>query len=492
MFWPLLLGALAFLVVLAAGAVQIGPDSYLHVGVGRWILSHGHVPTHDPFSFTRHGVPWVAQEWGAEVLMAALFSCTGWSGLVFSVAALFGLTVAQLTSFLCPRMGALRAVCLSLLSAWMMHSYIMVRPEEIVWPLMALWVGMLIDASEKSRAPSRWLWVVMFLWANLHGSFILGLGLALVIAVEAIFNAPEQRNRLAWQWTVFLVGAVGCALANPQGWKLLAFPFHLLGMRVLDRWTEWMPPDLQRPQVLYVWLSVVIGLSFAGRIKLPILRAILLIGLILFALQHVRNISLLGLIGCFLLAAPLGTLWRDASLVGRHVSVADAGSGGRVSLRKFSASIATLLLVVGLGLAVVNVRKPRPILMFTPATGLNVLLSERPHARILNDSVFGGYLIYRGIPVFVDSRVTVYGDAFIGRYLDALEMIPGEAMGALLDKYRINAVLIAPGWPVARFLDRLPRWKKIYVGKVAVVYVLRGASRRASAGAEALRARNAA
>lgn len=471
--WAMLLGAAAFLLALSSGAIRLDADTYWQVVTGHWIVTHGYVPTHDIFSFTRHGARWIAQEWGAELLAGCLYGLTGWSGLALLAAMSFGLTIAYLARFLLRRMEPLHAVALTTLAGCMMLNYMIVRPHELAWPLTALWVGTLLESSEGSRAPPAWLLVVMLAWANLHGSFILGLALMLVIGFEAVIEAKGQWRRTARRWGVFSVAAFGCALLNPQGWRLLVFPFHLLGMQVLARLNEWKPVNLQHPQVFGLWLLAVFGLAFAGRFKLPFVRSVLLIGLIFFALQHVRNVSLLGLISPFLIATPLAALWRREPPSARDARALDrafrslAAPGGRAAL------CATIVLAGALGIAVVSVRRPGPAAMATPEAALDALLARRPDARILNDAEFGGYLIFRGVPVFVDPRMAMYGDAFLQRYFDALQLRPGGHLNALVRKYRINAILILPGWPVERLLDRSPEWTRIYQDKVAVAYVRR-------------------
>jgi hypothetical protein len=49
-------------------------------------------------------------------------------------------------------------------------------------------------------------------------------------------------------------------------------------------------------------------------------------------------------------------------------------------------------------------------------------LQERKANRILNDYYFGGYLIFQGIPVFIDARAELYGPAFLTRYLRAISL----------------------------------------------------------------------
>ncbi len=472
--WPLLLGAAAFVLALVSGAVRFDPDTYWQIVTGRWILAHGYVPTHDLFSFTRHGVRWIAQEWGAELWVAALYGLAGWPGLTLLAALSFGLTIAYLTRFLLARMEPLHAVLLAVLAGCMMFDYIIVRPHELAWPLTALWVGMLIESNEAGRAPPWWLLGVMLLWANVHASFILGLGVAVVLGVEAVAAAGERRRTLSARWMLFIVAAFGCALLNPQGWRLLVFPFHLLGMPVLSRLTEWQPPDLQRLQPLDVWLVAVLGLAFAGRFRLPFWRSLLLIGLMFFALAHWRNVSLLGLISPFLIATPLAAQWRRAPAHGQDAQALDRAFGALAAPASHRALAAAIVLSGALGIAVVAAQKPRPSAEYTPRAALDALLAVRPRARILDDAEFGGYLIFRGIPTFVDPRASVFGEAFLHRYFQALELAPGGDFSGLLKKYRIDAVLLRPAWPAVRLLERLPDWEQVYAGRRAVAYVRRG------------------
>ena len=50
------------------------------------------------------------------------------------------------------------------------------------------------------------------------------------------------------------------------------------------------------------------------------------------------------------------------------------------------------------------------------------MLKERNAKRILNDLPFGGYLIWRQMPVFVDGRAELYGEAFEMAYYRALQL----------------------------------------------------------------------
>jgi len=54
----------------------------------------------------------------------------------------------------------------------------------------------LVTARSEDRAPPLWLVPLMTLWANLHSSDIFGLGLAALLAGEALLAARDRRARL--------------------------------------------------------------------------------------------------------------------------------------------------------------------------------------------------------------------------------------------------------------------------------------------------------
>jgi hypothetical protein len=90
---------------------------------------------------------------------------------------------------------------------------------------------------------------------------------------------------------------------------------------------------------------------------------------------------------------------------------------------------------------------------------------------MLNDYVFGGYLIW-ALPqekVFIDGRADVFDWTGIfpeyGRWATL-----AEDPKALLDKYRIRFCLFPTNSPMLHVLAYLPGWGKVYSDDVAVIY----------------------
>ena len=475
--WPLLVGVAALLIPTLLGVrVLSDPDTYWHIAAGRWMVKHGSIPTHDPFSFSMPGVFWLAHEWGAELLIFSMYRLAGWQSLVLLVAVCFSLTLSYLTRFLLARMRAPHALLLTGVAGFHLLPNLLARPHVLVWPLTAVWVGTLVQSSEGRRVPPWWLLVVLLLWANLHASFIIGLGFAAALAVESVLTAGEARLHITKGWALFILASVACVLLNPQGYHAILFPFDLMRMEtVLATINEWRPPNFPGPQLLDLWLLLTAGLAFSGRVRLSWIRLALVIGLTDMAQQHQRNIALLGLIAPLLLALAAGMRWRATPRSGNDAVALDrwlralAAPARRLSLC-LSIAIAAFVAVTS-----VRILNPQPAALVTPRVALDALLATGTQGPILNGYGFGGYLIFRGIPVFIDGRADMYGDAFVRENFQALWLAAedGPDLVNLLGRYHVNATLLSPNTPALKLLDRLPQWRRVYSDKIAVVHVRR-------------------
>ena len=93
MFLAIALPVLATLI----GSLATVDLTYL-IRAGNEIFATGAIPNADTWTFTAAGLPWVDQQWGAEVILAAVYNVAGWTGLVLVravlVAIIFGCVYA--------------------------------------------------------------------------------------------------------------------------------------------------------------------------------------------------------------------------------------------------------------------------------------------------------------------------------------------------------------------------------------------------------------
>jgi len=110
----------------------------------------------------------------------------------------------------------------------------------------------------------------------------------------------------------------------------------------------------------------------------------------------------------------------------------------------------------------------------TPEAAMQAAMQAGATGPIFNSYHFGGYLIYRGVPVFIDGRADMYGDALTKRYVDAIQLRDTQDLPRLLDDYNIGWTLLNPGTPALALLDRLPGWRRVYMDAAAVAHIRDG------------------
>jgi hypothetical protein len=469
---PLIFGLGLYALIAGHGeAVLHDPDTELHIAVGRWIIAHRAAPHHGIFSGTMADAPWVAHEWLGEVVLAWLFDTFGWAGLVAVTAFCAAAAVAMLLRQLLCSFVPVHAMITTALAVTLVIPHVLARPHIFTLPILVAWAAGLVRARSENRAPAARLASMMVLWANLHGGYLFGLGLMGLLAAEAVLLAPDwrTRRRAAGRWGFFGVLAVGAALLTPYGVAGLLLPFRLTGMSfAMGQLVEWRSPDFQSFEPLELWLAVVLFAGFALGWRLPPTRLLMLLLLLHMALQHRRHGELVGLVAPLLLAPALAPQLR-ALTAGRSAGPVDrclAELAKPASLRGVALAGAVL---VAVSAAVLHGAATRSDVAM-PAAALAAVEAAHVTGPVLNDYGFGGYLIFAGIPPFIDGRAELYGDEFIKRYVQAM-LLESDQLPKLLDQYGIVWTLIAPERPAALLLDHLPGWRRLYADDVAVVHV---------------------
>ena len=470
---PLLVALAAFVTVLANASGLLGdPDTYWHIVVGRWILTHHAVPHINFLSYSLPGAPWVPHEWLAETVFGAVYDWLSWNGLVLVTALSLAGTLAILTRALLHWLEPVHALAAAMAAWGLVLAHVLARPHILTLPIMVLWFTALVEARERDRAPPLWVAALMTPWANLHGGYVLGLAFAALFAGEALLMAPNRAARIAVvkRWGAFGVLSLAAALLTPNGLVGLWLPFHLLNMKfALSVLVEWQSPDFQTIQPLEIWLMVGLALALGFGVKLPPTRIAMLLLLVHMSLAHRRHADVLALVAPLILAPAVGEFIRKRSHR-RHAAALDSAFtdlAGGASLR--GAAIVGLIVVALAALFVQQplVRKPDP---YTPAAALKFAGAHDLIGPVFNEYGFGGYLIFNGIKPFIDGRAEMYGDDFVKRYVEATRGVTDE-LPAMLDQYHVTWTLFAVKSPAATLMDHLAGWKRVYADNTAIIHV---------------------
>jgi hypothetical protein len=439
-----------------------------HLAAGDLIRDRGSIPFQDPWSFTLGDKQWYNLSWLWDVTASVIFQYTGFSGLVFFVVLCGAVIVGYLASACLSTGASVIAVCISVFSACLLYPTYATPPNVYLAaaPNTATMLFCVVFFAECLKR-TRWflLPVMMALWVNLHGGFLLG------FLIIGIFGGAALLRRDWASFKIYCLAAAGCFVAifvNPYGWHIYDGLTATLGHFVQANITEWqsyyqnmsLPGSI--PGIVYILIFIGFELRDRGSCSVP-LEARLLSWLFLFlGLYQFRYMSFFFIFSTIPLA-----LHIDRLLPKR--------------LNHFE--VQKTLLVAGL---VGACALPLTFMQIKPALGLPEMISEQDalylrthlsHARVLNHWNVGGLLIFRmrgAVPVFVDGRgATAYPDELLRDYFKLVEWEINQAdWDMVLEKYHIEAVLwVKAHEQLRRFLVDKRGWKEEYAGAYETVYV---------------------
>jgi hypothetical protein len=478
--WPTIIFLAALLRVGAPQALLNDPDTYLHIAAGRWMLAHRALPFHDPFSHSLASASWVPHEWLAEIALAGAFGLAGWSGVLLITALGFAAAMALLTRFLLRRGDPFVPLVLAISSLGLVVPHLLARPHILALPLMVVWCGELIAARDDNRMPTFWLLPIMAVWANLHAGFMFGLALAAFLGVEALLwpaTAGSGRSN-AKHWGLFVCAAILFGLATPNGVAGLVQPFRLVTMPSLQTAViEWRAPRLPDAPMLEFWVLGALSAGLAFGLRLPLPRLLLVAGLLYLALGHARHADLLAVV------APLAVTASLVPQVAARLRAVPTSTLTQIFKRMAMpcaprASASALAVALGalacLPIALCPTERAKD--PATPAAALAAAGAMGVSGPVFNEFGFGGYLIFKGVPTFIDGRMELYGNEFLDRYL-AAQRGAQPALSELLDRYHIAWTFLSPDAGAVMQLDQLPGWRRAYADDQAVIHVRDGGPR---------------
>ena len=410
------------------------------------------------------GTPWIAKEWLSQVVFALADRAGGWP----AVALLAALSVATAFTLLArealARLTPLTVLILCGAVFPLVAGHVIARPHVLAWAPMVAVAIVLMRAAEDTRAPSWLALPLMTLWANLHGSFLLGLALVPVFAADALTRAePAVRTRLALGWAAFGLAAALATLIHPYGFGVWAAALSVLGLDGAGLGiAEWKAADFSRLGAMEVaLLAGLAALATTGR-RVPLARLLLILGLAHLALAHVRHMAVFGFLAALVLIEPMSA---PAPNAGEGTTARDAGHRPRLfaPLACLAAAIAIVAAFLRPDVAPDAANRPTAALAAARAAGVT--------GNVVNEYGFGGWLITQGVPTFLDGRTELYGAPRVAEWRDAASLADLAAFDRIFADPRVGWTLLPPGLPAVALLDRTPGWKRLHTDGIAVVHV---------------------
>lgn len=475
---PLYAAILLFIASLQGAALWTA-DAFWQEKTGEWILAHGQVPHIDVFSGTARGTPWVVQEWLANTLLAALNHIDHVLPFVlmtFVIDATCLLMYARARSANANPQWALIVTAIAIIGF-----------GSFFWMRMFWWSYLLLNLTlwlleDYQRTPSRRILLLiplMALWTNLHSGVILGI---LVIVMFWLTTHPRiaatinrtghlhahALSKTGWSRLV-LVGALAIAatLATPNGVDQLTYSLvNGTDPDQINQIDEWLSPNFHNQQgaKFGLFMAAMLALLFTRR-HIPVEAALLLLGFGAMAFYELRNIPIL----VVALAPLVAATFVDLPDQNRWIHTRALQLLPHIAW--WRAGVALLCLAL-LGGTVWQTRQHYDTYggeNYYPMAAVDYLVEHPIPGQIFNDYVFGGYLIYRGIPPFVDGRSDLYVKTNIFR--DYLDVSNGSVdPDPIFRKYHVTHVLIKPDSYLASELMQRG-WTTLYSDGMAVILV---------------------
>ena len=246
-FLPALVGmALVGLVALVAAPAAVVSDTWLALVSGREIVQHG-LPSHDHLTVLARDRRWVDQEWLGQLALYGVWRIGGLGGVsafaTGTVLFAYGLpTVAAARTAVNPSIP----VFLPLLAIGAGAFALQPRPQTLALAAYSLVLYLLLTDLAGTRRRTFLVFPILAVWANVHGSVVLG---ALLVVIYALCLLARSVRRRA----ILFLAAPACVFASPYA---LSLPHYYRAM-LLD-------PPFRRLGIAPEWQPAGVSALFAG------------------------------------------------------------------------------------------------------------------------------------------------------------------------------------------------------------------------------------
>ena len=417
------------------------PDTWWHLRLGDDIWRTWNLTNPAPWTrfATQH---WVTTQWLPEVVASRFEHLFGLPGVVWLVCAGF-VSITAVLYLVCRREADVLAAAIATGIGLLGMSATMTPRPQLVSFILLLIVTSAWLRTAKDLRPRWWLIPVSWLWACSHGMWFSGIAVGAVVAIGLILDR-RTRGRMTLKMLAIPVSSLLVAAMTPVGPQLLLSPIAVGG--ITQYITEWAPPSIHNlsPAATAVMIAVV-AITWARGRQIAWTNIGLLLVATCWALLSARTVTLGAAMTAPLMAAALQSLLRHPTPRMSRLELAALTSGVVACL-----AVVTLLLPDSVG---------------TPANvpnALNTALDRLPaHTVIFNDSVLGGWLLWRHptLEPVIDGRAEAFPKSQFEGYITTSQVSAGWQ--GFPETTNSTYALVAQGSPLATALDQRLHWRSL-------------------------------
>jgi hypothetical protein len=462
-------------------------DVWGHLAYGRLIDKTRPLPLTEPLMPLSRDVPFVDTAWISQIIGFRAFQSFGIPAIQF----LYAASISVCLSLLVWRMYRQTGNALFCMVGGGLFCWVNWQQLSIVRPQLAgLVCFVLLFVLLCGQSWRRMYWIVLpavfALWANLHGSFPVGLAVLACFCIGRTGDVLLETKRFSAvmgdiQIRRYLLLSLLCAVAvlmNPYGTRLYTEVLTVASHPNLVDLVDWQPLSLkmQQGQAAAVAAMLVMIVYWFSPRRISIVEALLLIGLGAGCLWASRMLLWWASVAVYCFVLHGSAVWNrmsDNKYPRQH-------STGNSTWTVVTAGLVwTFLALTPWGMS--HLYGPRDasesrssLSMLTPIDAVRYLNQFSPEGLIFNSYEWGDYLLWAGpesLNVFVASHAHLIPQDVWRNYLRVIHV--KSDWSEILDRYHINTVIINSLDQAALFaeLNRDANWHVAYDDGFAVVFV---------------------
>ena len=530
---------LIILLAFAISPVTMQNDTYYTIKIGEEIIQNG-IDMQDHFSW-HENLPYTYPHWLYDVMIYLIYSFSGFAGIYIStvvLSSILGVLVYYINNKLSK--NNFISLIVTLLVLYLLKDFIAARAQLVTFILFTLtifFIEMFINTKKKRYLIP--LIIIPILIANLHvavwpfyfilflpyiaewiACFMIELNIIVRIKIlivklkeqltnkaekitmlnkkeenllrelnEDKINLQERREKpyrikidknksIKWIIIIFII-TIFTGLLTPLGDVPYTYLAKTMQGNTTENISEHLPLVLINNKNIMIVITMFLAILIFTDTKIKLRDLFMLIGLVLLSFMSRRQTSMLILIGNFIFV----------KLVVQMVNKYDNKTYKKI--QKFMTGILgqaiSVILILCISLLML---KPKMNDKFVdensyPVKACDFILENLDvnNIKLYNEYNYGSYLIYRGIPVFIDSRADLYSPEFNGTkneekkyegrdiFSDFLNISNiGTFYESKFREYGITHVMMGKNTKLNLLISREDNYKLLYQDNNFVIY----------------------
>lgn len=462
-------------------------DTFYSIAIGKHISECG-IDNADAFSW--HNLAYTYPHWLYDLGISVLYNLAGMNGIYLStiiLSCILGITIYfvgrkitknEITSFVS-----------TIATMVILRAFITARAQLvtfILFTLQVLFIELFIQSdTNKSKVLNVIaLFAIGVFIANIHTAvwpffFVLfmpyiGEYIVSVLVPEKIETILERivlsRNNNQKFLILVMIICIFSGLLTPIG----DAPYTYLYKTLIGNSTTYIQEHL--PMVLSenIYAMIIFAIYFAllifTKIKIRLKDMFMTIGLMILSLFSLRQFSIFVLIGGLSINLMFSNWWNEKS-----------PQDYEFVLKKLTTKTGTIFIIIAtilysLIFFIYNGNRPYIDEILYPKKATKWLKQnlDVENIKLYNEYDFGSYLLYEGVPVFIDSRADLYTpefnegqDVFSDFFATSGLTVHYEDT---FEKYNITHIMIYNDSMLSVFLSKDENYKAIYVDECVIIY----------------------